>query len=92
MAISMKGLVTKETSKTVKKHVEIKPEQVADLLKKAVGAPEDTQLVPGEIAVKDEAGNVVGYVQGYILDWTDTPKPRAPRKAKDAKPAAPEQA
>ena len=92
MAFSMKGLVQKETSKTVKKHVEIKPEQVADLLKKAVGAPEDTQLVPGEIAIKDEAGNIVGSVQGYILDWTDTPKPRAPRKAKPAKPAAPEQA
>lgn len=82
MAISMKGLVTKETSKTVKKHVEIKPDQVADLLKKAVGAPEGTQLVTGEISVRDEAGNVVGTVQGYILDWTETPKARAPRKPK----------
>lgn len=90
MAISMKNLVQKETAKTVRKHVEIAPEQVADLLKKAVGAPEETALVSGMVSVKDAEGNVVGETQGYILDWTETPKPRQPRKPKA--PEAPTQA
>ena len=78
MSISLKNLVQKDTARTVKKHVVIKPEQVADLLKKAVGAPDEVPLVTGTA----EDGTPV-----YTLDWTETPKPRAPRKAKEA-PAA----
>ena len=76
MSISLKNLVQKDTARTVKKHVVIKPEQVADLLKKAVGAPDEVPLVTG---VDQETGSAV-----YTLDWTETPKPRAPRKAKEA--------
>lgn len=79
MSVSMKSLVQKDIARTVKKHVEIKPEQVADLLKKAVGAPDEVPLVTG---VSEQDGTTV-----YTLDWTETPKSRAPRKAKEA-PAA----
>ena len=75
MSISLKNLVQKDTARTVKKHVVIKPEQVADLLKKAVGAPDEVPLVTGTA----EDGTPV-----YTLDWTESPKPRAPRKAKEA--------
>lgn len=76
MSVSMKSLVQKDIARTVKKHVEIKPEQVADLLKKAVGAPDEVPLVTG---VSEQDGTPV-----YTLDWTETPKARAPRKAKEA--------
>lgn len=76
MSVSMKSLVQKDIARTVKKHVEIKPEQVADLLKKAVGAPDEVPLVTG---VSEQDGTTV-----YTLDWTETPKSRAPRKAKEA--------
>lgn len=76
MSVSMKSLVQKDIARTVKKHVEIKPEQVADLLKKAVGAPDEVPLVTG---VSEQDGTPV-----YTLDWTETPKSRAPRKAKEA--------
>lgn len=79
MSVSMKSLVQKDIARTVRKHVEIKPEQVADLLKKAVGAPDEVPLVTG---VSEQDGTTV-----YTLDWTETPKSRAPRKAKEA-PAA----
>ena len=47
---------------------------MSDLIKKAVGAPAETPLVP----VNDESGNL----SHYTLAWTETPKARAPRKAK----------
>lgn len=75
MSVSMKSMVQKDIARTVKKHAEIKPEQVADLLKKAVGAPDEVPLVTTTSA----DGSPV-----YTLDWTETPKPRAPRKAKEA--------
>ena len=74
MSVSMKSMVQKDIARTVKKHAEIKPEQVADLLKKAVGAPDEVPLVTTTAA----DGSPV-----YTLDWTETPKPRAPRKAKE---------
>lgn len=80
MSVSMKSLVQKDIARTVKKHVVIKPEQVADLLKKAVGAPDEVPLVTG---VDQETGSAV-----YTLDWTETPKPRAPRKPKAEAAAA----
>lgn len=79
MSVSMKSLVQKDIARTVKKHVEIKPEQVADLLKKAVGAPDEVPLVTGTA----EDGTPV-----YTLDWTESPKPRAPRKPKGETAAA----
>ena len=84
MSVSMKSLVQKDIARTVKKHVEIKPDQVADLLKKAVGAPDEVPLVTG---VSEQDGTPV-----YTLDWTETPKPRAPRKAKGASAQGGEQA
>ena len=72
--MSIKNLVQKTVSREVVKHVEIKPEDVADLLKKAVGAPADTALVQTTAAD--------GVTPIYVLDWKETPKPRAPRKAK----------
>ena len=75
--MSIKNLVQKTVSREVVKHVEIKPEDVADLLKKAVGAPADTALVQTTAAD--------GVTPIYVLDWKETPKPRAPRKAKAEK-------
>ena len=79
MSVSMKSLVQKDIARTVKKHVEIRPEQVADLLKKAVGAPDEVPLVTGASEIDDSPV--------YTLDWTETPKPRAPRKPKADKAA-----
>lgn len=75
MSVSMKNLVRKDVARTVRKKVEIKPDQVADLLKKAVGAPEEIPLNTTTAA----DGSIA-----YVLEWTETPKPRAPRKAKEA--------
>lgn len=71
--MSIKNLVQKTVSREVVKHVEIKPEDVEDLLKKAVGAPANTALVQT---------TADGVTPIYVLDWKETPKPRAPRKAK----------
>lgn len=75
--MSIKDLVTKTVAKTVEKNAVVKPEQVADLIKKAIGAPAETALVP----VTDESG----ALSHYTLSWTETPKPRAPRKPKTEK-------
>ena len=83
MSVSMKNLVQKDVARTVRKKVEIKPDQVADLLKKAVGAPDEVPLVTTTAA----DGSPV-----YTLDWTETPKPRAPRKAKEVPAQGGEQA
>lgn len=72
--MAIKDLVTKTIARTIDKHADVKPQDVADLIKKAVGAPAETPLV----VVTDEQGQLVGYT----LDWQETPKPRAPRKAK----------
>ena len=77
--MSDKITVTKEVTKSVRKHVEITAVQIGGLLKKAVGAPEATPLVD----VLNEQGQLVGYT----LTWNDTPKPRAPRKPKADAPA-----
>ena len=76
--MSTKIEVTKEVTKSVRKHVNITAEQIGGLLKKAVGAPETTPL---ENVVVD------GQLVGYTLTWNDTPKPRAPRKPKADAPA-----
>lgn len=85
MGISMKNLVEKDIAKTVRKHVEITPDMIGALIVKAVNAPEGTELKTGTVRVRDAEGNVVGEAQGYILDWTEQPKPRAPRKPKAEK-------
>ena len=77
--MSTKIEVTKEVTKSVKKHVAITAEQIGGLLKKAVGAPEATPL---ENVLNDQ-----GQLVGYTLTWNDTPKPRAPRKPKADAPA-----
>ena len=68
--------IQKTVARTVSKHVDITPVDIAGLLKKAVGAPEATPL----LETKDGAGNTIGY----SLSWDETPKSRAPRKAKVA--------
>ena len=72
--MSIKNLVKKTISRTVDKHVDITPDMVAGLLKKAVGAPEETPL--------NTAIAADGITTFYVLDWKETPKSRAPRKAK----------
>ena len=72
--MSIKNLVTKTVARTVEKNAIVKPSDVSDLIKKAVGAPAETPLVP----VNDESG----ALSHYTLAWTETPKARAPRKAK----------
>ena len=76
--MSIKELVEKEVSKVVKKKAIVKPEQVAGLIKKALGAPEETAIETV----------VIEGVSCYALAWSETPKPRAPRKAKEAPAAA----
>lgn len=72
--MSTKIEVQKEVTKSVRKHVDITAEQIGGLLKKAVGAPDETPMED----IKNEHGQLVGY----SLTWSDTPKPRAPRKPK----------
>ena len=69
------GFLEKKTARTVEKLVKITPDMVGDLIKKAVGAPVEVALV----AHQDENGAVY-----HTLSWTEQPKPRAPRKAKEA--------
>lgn len=72
--MSIKNLVTKTVARTVEKNAKVYPADVWDLVKKAVGAPAETAM----LTVNDEAGNL----SHYTLSWTETPKVRAPRKAK----------
>lgn len=65
--------VQKEVTRSITKHALVRPEDVAGLIIKAVGAPADTALVP----ITDDGGNVVGHE----LSWNETPKKRE-RKAK----------
>lgn len=78
--MSTKIEVTKSVTKSVKKEVTITAAQIGGLLKKAVGAPDETPL--------DDVLNDQGQLVGYHLTWNDTPKPRAPRKPKADAPAA----
>ena len=72
--MSIKNLVTKTVARTVEKNAKVYPADVWDLVKKAVGAPGETPM----LAVNDESGQL----SHYTLAWTETPKARAPRKAK----------
>lgn len=69
MAIEVK----KEVTRSVAKSAIVRPEDVASLIVKAVGAPADTALVP--------VSNQDGSLTHYELSWSETPKPRK-RKAK----------
>ena len=71
MAIEVK----KEVTRSVAKSAIVRPEDVASLIVKAVGAPADTALVP--------VSNQDGSLSHYELSWSETPKPRK-RKAKGA--------
>lgn len=77
MSVSMKSLVQEDIARTVhRKHVESSPSRSPICSKKAVGAPDGVPLVT---SVSEKDGTPV-----YTLDWTETPKSRAPRKAKEA--------
>lgn len=74
--------VQKQVSRSVAKHAIIRPDDVAGLICKAVGAPADTALV----AVNYEDGTL----SHYEMSWSETPKARK-RKPK-AEPQAEPQA
>lgn len=71
---NIKNIVTKSVSRTVEKTAKVELDKVWELVKKALGAPAETPMV----AVNDESG----ALSHYTLAWTETPKARAPRKAK----------
>ena len=60
--------VTKSVTRSVAKSAIVRPEDVASLIVKAVGAPADTALVP----VQNEDGSL----SHYSLEWSETPKAR----------------